>query len=218
MWKLGQPEPVTYFPKWGKPEPDTYFKERGIMKQKRIAVIVGSLRKESFNRKMANALAALAPESLKLEIVEIGGLTLFNQDIEDNPPADWVEFRKRLLEYDGFLFVTPEYNRSVPGVLKNAIDVGSRPYGKSVWDGKPGAVISVSPGAIGGFGANHHLRQTLMYLNVPMMQQPEAYIGHAANLFDENGSLINDSTKEFAAKYIHAFAAWVETNTSRGKQ
>ena len=115
---------------------------------------------------------------------------------------------------DGVLFVTPEYNRSVPGVLKNAIDVGSRPYGKSVWDGKPGAVMSVSPGAIGGFGANHHLRQSLVFLNVPAMQQPEAYIGGAANLFDENGNLANDSIKEFAAKYIHAFAAWVETNTS----
>jgi chromate reductase len=187
------------------------------MKQKRIAVIVGSLRKESFNRKMAKALAALAPESLKLEIVEIGELTLFNQDFEDTPPRDWVEFREQLLKYDGFLFVTPEYNRSVPGVLKNAIDVGSRPYGKSVWNGKPGAVISVTPGALGGFGANHHLRQSLVFLNVPTMHQPEAYIANAANLFDENGNLINDSTREFAVKYIHAFAAWVETNTSDGK-
>jgi chromate reductase, NAD(P)H dehydrogenase (quinone) len=188
------------------------------MKQKKIAVIVGSLRKESFNRKMAQALAALAPVSLKLEIIEIGGLQLYNQDFDDDPPAAWVEFRKRVLEFDGFLFVTPEYNRSVPGVLKNAIDVGSRPYGKSVWNGKPGAVMSVSPGAIGGFGANHHLRQSLVFLNVPTMQQPEAYIGNAANLFDENGNLSNDSTREFAAKYMHAFAAWVETNTSGGKQ
>jgi chromate reductase len=188
------------------------------MKQKRIAVIVGSLRKESFNRKMARALIALAPESLKLEFVEIGGLAAFNQDIEADPPADWIEFRKQLLGYDGFLFVTPEYNRSVPGVLKNAIDVGSRPYGMSVWNGKPGAVISVSTGSIGGFGANHHLRQSLMYLNVFTMQQPEAYIGHAANLFDEKGNLINESTKEFASKFIHAFAAWVETHASNGRQ
>jgi chromate reductase, NAD(P)H dehydrogenase (quinone) len=188
------------------------------MTQKKIAVIVGSLRKESFNRKMAMALTALAPESLKLEIVEIGGLELYNQDLEDNPPAAWVEFRERLMKFDGVLFVTPEYNRSVPGVLKNAIDVGSRPYGKSVWDGKPGAVMSVSPGAIGGFGANHHLRQSLVFLNVPTMQQPEAYLGNAANLFDESGNLANHSIREFAANYIHAFAAWVETNTCSSKQ
>jgi chromate reductase len=184
------------------------------MTQKKIAVFVGSLRKESFNRKMAKALMALAPESLKLEIIEIGGLPLYDQDLDDNPPAVWTEFRERLMKFDGVLFVTPEYNRSVPAVLKNAIDVGSRPYGKSVWDGKPGAVMSVSPGAIGGFGANHHLRQSLVFLNVPTMQQPEAYVGNAANLFDESGNLANDSIKEFAAKYIHAFAAWVETNTS----
>jgi chromate reductase len=182
------------------------------MKQKKIAVIVGSLRKESFNRKMAQVLAAVAPESLKLDIVEIGGLPLYNQDFDDDPPAAWIEFRKRLREYDGFLFVTPEYNRSVPGVLKNAIDVGSRPYGKSGWSGKPGAVISVSISSIGGFGANHHLRQSLMCLNVPTMPQPEAYIGNAANLFDEGGNLANDSTREFAVKFMSAFAAWVETN------
>jgi chromate reductase len=184
---------------------------------KKIAVIVGSLRKESFNRKMAKALAALAPESLKLEIIEIGGLPLYNQDFDDNPPAPWVEFRERIMKFDGVLFVTPEYNRSVPGVLKNAVDVGSRPYGKSVWDGKPCAVISVSVGAIGGFGANHHLRQSLMFLNMPTLQQPEAYIGNAANLFDESGNLSNNSVREFAAKYIQAFAAWVEIQTSGRK-
>jgi chromate reductase len=188
------------------------------MSRYKIAVIVGSLRKESFNRKMAKALTALAPESLKLEIIEIGGPPLYDQDLDDNPPAAWTEFRERLMKFDGVLFVTPEYNRSVPGVLKNAIDVGSRPYGKSVWDGKPGAVISVSPGAIGGFGANHHLRQSLVFLNVPTMQQPEAYIGNAANLFDENGNLANDSIKGFTTKYMDAFAAWVETNTSNRKQ
>lgn len=188
------------------------------MKQKKIAVIVGSLRKESFNRKMARALIALAPESLKLEIIEIGMLPIYNQDFDDDPPVAWIEFRERLLEFDGFLFVTPEYNRSFPGVLKNAIDVGSRPYGKSVWNGKPGAVMSVSPGAVGGFGANHHLRQSLVFLNVPTMQQPEAYVGNAANLFDGNGNLSNDATREFASKFMHAFAAWVETNTFGGKQ
>jgi len=188
------------------------------MKQKKIAVFVGSLRKESFNRKMAKALMALAPESLNLEIIEIGGLPLYDQDLDENPPASWTEFRERLTEFDGFLFVTPEYNRSVPGVLKNAIDVGSRPYGKSVWNGKPGGVISISPGAIGGFGANHHLRQSLVFLNVPTMQQPEAYIGNAAKLFDESDNLANDSIREFVLKYMHAFAAWFEINTSAGNQ
>jgi chromate reductase, NAD(P)H dehydrogenase (quinone) len=188
------------------------------MPQKRIAVLVGSLRQESFNRKMAKALTGFAPESLKLEIIEIGGLPLYNQDLDDNPPVAWIEFRDRVRKFDGVLFITPEYNRSVPGVLKNAIDVGSRPYGKSVWDRKPGAVISVSPGTIGGFGANHHLRQSLVFLNVPTMQQPEAYIGNAANLFDESGNLANDSIREFAAKYIQAFTAWVETNLSSREQ
>jgi chromate reductase len=156
------------------------------MKQKRIAVLVGSLRKASFNRKMAKALISLAPEPQMLEIIEIGGLPLYDQDYDDEgrPPAAWTTFREHIKSFDGFLFVTPEYNRSVPAVLKNALDVGSRPYGKSIWGEKPGAVISVSPGAIGGFGANHHLRQSLVFLNVPTMQQPEAYIGNAANLFD----------------------------------
>jgi chromate reductase len=188
------------------------------MTQRKIAVFVGSLRKESFNRKMAKALSALAPESLKLEIMEIGELPLYNEDVDTNPPAAWTRFREQVVKFDGVLFITPEYNRSVPAVLKNAIDVGSRPYGKSVWDGKPGAVMSVSPGAIGGFGANHHLRQSLVFLNVPAMQQPEAYIGNAANLFDESGNLANDSFKEFAAKYMHAFAAWVEINLAGRKQ
>ena len=180
------------------------------MKPKKIAVFAGSLRKESFSRKMAITLAALAPEPLKLEIIEIGGLPLYNQDLEENPPVAWTEFRKRVAAFDGFLFVTPEYNRSVPGALKNAIDVGSRPYGKSVWNGKPGAVMSVSPGAIGGFGANHHLRQSLVFLNVPAMQQPEAYIGNAAALFDDKGNLINDTTREFLKTFMKAFAGWVE--------
>jgi chromate reductase, NAD(P)H dehydrogenase (quinone) len=188
------------------------------MARKKIAVLVGSLRKESLNRKMAKALMKLSPDSLSLEISEIGGLPLYNQDLDDNPPAAWTEFRERLKKFDGVLFVTPEYNRSVPGVLKNAIDVGSRPYGKNAWAGKPGAVVSVSPGAIGGFGANHHLRQSLVFVNVPTMQQPEAYIGGAGDLFDERGDLSSESTREFAAEFMHAFAAWVETNLSSGRQ
>ena len=177
-----------------------------------VAVIVGSLRKDSFNRKAAQALAALAPPSLKLEIVEIGALAHYNQDLDAAPPASWVEFRGRVNAADAVLFLTPEYNRSVPGVLKNAIDVGSRPYGHSVWSGKPGAVMSVSPGAIGGFGANHHLRQSLVFLNVPAMAQPEAYIGGAADLFDDAGKVKNDATRAFFQKFIDAYAAWVEAN------
>lgn len=182
------------------------------MARKKIAVIVGSLRKGSYSRKMAKALIQLAPSSLECEIVEIGGLPLYDQDLDNSPPAAWTEFREIVRKCDGVLFVTPEYNRSVPGVLKNALDVGSRPYGKSAWAGKPGAVMSVSPGAIGGFGANHHLRQSLVFLDVPAMPQPEAYIGRAADLFNEAGELTNASTREFAEKFMAAFAAWVETN------
>ncbi|MDD5171230.1 MAG: NAD(P)H-dependent oxidoreductase, partial [Syntrophales bacterium] len=161
------------------------------MAKKRIAVLVGSLRKGPLNRKMAHALIKVSPESLSLELIEIGELPFYNQDLDDDPPAAWTEFRERLMKVDGVLFVTPEYNRSVPGVLKNAIDVGSRPSGKNAWAGKPGAVVSVSPGAIGGFGANHHLRQSLVFLDVPAMQQPEAYIGGAAQLFDGSGNIVN---------------------------
>jgi chromate reductase, NAD(P)H dehydrogenase (quinone) len=178
---------------------------------KDIVVIVGSLRKESFNRKMANALRELAPASLELGIVEIGQLPLYNQDLDpDNVPAAWKEFRDRMKKADGVLFITPEYNRSIPAPLKNAIDVGSRPYGKSVWDQKPAAVISVSPGQIGGFGANHHLRQSLVFLNMPAMQQPEAYIGGADQLFDASGKITNDGTRGFLTKFMEAYAAWVE--------
>lgn len=180
------------------------------MARKKIAVIVGSLRKGSFNRKMAKVLISLAPDSLECELVEIRGLPLYDQDLDDNPPPEWTAFRERIRKYDGVLFVTPEYNRSVPGALKNAIDVASRPYGKSAWSGKPAAVVSVAPGAIGGFGANHHLRQSLVFLDMPAMPQPEAYIGRAAELFNDSGDLTSDSTREFASAFMRAFAAWVE--------
>lgn len=180
---------------------------------KKIAVIVGSLRKESFNRKLAQQLIKLAPKTLQLEIVEIGDLPLYNEDLDNNPPAPWVKFREQVKACEGVIFVTPEYNRSVSGVLKNAIDVGSRPYGKSVWEKKPGAVISVSPGAIGGFGANHHLRQSLVFLDVPTMQQPETYIGGAAELFSENGDFKKEDTRNFVQKIINTYADWVETLT-----
>lgn len=177
--------------------------------EKKIAVLIGSLRKDSINRKVANNLIKLAPESLKLEILEIADLPMYNQDLDAKPPQEWVDFKKRLNGYDGVIFVTPEYNRSVPAVLKNAIDVGSRPYGQSAWDKKPAAVVSASPGAIGGFGANHHLRQSLVFLNMPVMQQPEAYIGYAADIFDSDGNISNDSTRNFATKIMKAFAEWV---------
>jgi chromate reductase len=176
-----------------------------------IAVLVGSLRRESLNRRTANAFIELAPAPLKLEIVEIGQLPLFNEDLEKDAPREWTEFRERIGRADGVLFVTPEYNRSVPGVLKNAIDVASRPHGKNRWDGKPGAVVSVSPGAIGGFGANHHLRQSLVFLNVPTLQQPESYANHAGTFFDDSGRLVNEKTREFFGKILVAYAAWVET-------
>ncbi len=181
----------------------------------RVAVLIGSLRKGSLNRKVALALAGMAPAALKLDIVEIGGLPLYNQDLDDAPPAAWTAFRKDVAGADAVLFVTPEYNRSVPAALKNAIDVGSRPYGKSVWAGKPGAVVSVSPGAIGGFGANHHLRQSLVFLDVPAMQQPEAYLGGADKLFDERGGLASPQVREFLAGYLRSFEAWVARHAPR---
>src|SRR5579885_2063185 len=167
------------------------------MTTRNVAVLVGSLRKASFNRMTANVLAALAPAALKLEIVEIGQLPLYNQDQDEAPPAQWVAFRSRIKAADAVLFVTPEYNRSVPGVLKNAIDVGSRPYGQSVFAGKPGAVVSVTPGGLGAFGANHHLRQSLVFLDVVTLQQPEAYLANVAPMFDESGALKNDATRDF---------------------
>jgi len=181
----------------------------------RVAVVIGSLRKESFSRKLALALIAIGCEPLEFDVVEIGQLPLYNQDDEGNPAQSVVEFRRRVAACGAVLFVTPEYNRSVPGVLKNAIDVGSRPYGKSVWDQKPGAVVSISPGALSAFGANHHLRQSMVFLNVPMMQQPEAYIGNAKALFDDSGALANDSTREFLRRFLQAFAEWIAHNSSR---
>jgi chromate reductase len=177
-----------------------------------VAVIVGSLRKDSLNRKLANALIELAPVRLKLSILEIANLPIYNQDGEDQPPAGWTEFRERISAADSIIFVTPEHNRSVPAALKNAIDVGSRPYGKSAWNGKPAAVVSASPGAIGAFGANHHLRQSLVCLNVPTMPQPEAYIGGADTLFDAAGKLSNDGTRNFLRGFMQSYAAWVAAN------
>lgn len=185
------------------------------MKKHKIAVLVGSLRKESYNLRTAKELMVLAPESFSLEIINIADLPMFNQDLEPNPPKEWVTFRKQISAADGFLFVTPEYNRSVPAVLKNAIDVGSRPYGQNSWNEIPGAVVSVSTGNISGFGANHHLRQSLAFVNVPTMAQPEAYIGGASELFDDSGKLTNDSTKDFLKSFMVAFEKWVDTNAKK---
>jgi chromate reductase, NAD(P)H dehydrogenase (quinone) len=181
-----------------------------------VCVLIGSLRKASFNRMLANALMSLAPSSMKLEGVEIGQ---YDQDLDtDPPPTEWTAFRQRVKAADAVLFVTPEYNRSMPAVLKNALDVGSRPYGSSVWDRRPGANVSGTPGAIGAFGANHHLRQSLVFLNVPTMQQPEAYIGHVDKLFEEHGKLTSDGTRKFLQEFMQAFADWVETIRSHDQR
>jgi chromate reductase len=179
-----------------------------------IGIFIGSLRKQSLNRKMANALIGLAPAALKIEIIEIGQLPHCNADDEASPPQTIVDFKRSVESLDGVLFVTPEYNRGVPGVLKNAIDVASRPYGKNSWGGKPTGIISVSPGALGAFGANHHLRQSFVFLDMPAMQQPEAYIGNAASLFDDQGEINNPTTRGFVEQYLNSFAGWVARHAS----
>lgn len=176
----------------------------------KVAVLVGSLREASLSRKMAHALAGVAPGSLALTQIAIGDLPLYDEDREADPPEAWTRFRGEVREADAALFVTPEYNRSVPGALKNAIDVGSRPYGASAWAGRPAGVVSVSPGALGGFGANHHLRQSLVFLDMPVLQQPEAYLGGAAGFFAEDGTCANEGIGAFARRFMEAFAAWAE--------
>ncbi|WP_280154962.1 NAD(P)H-dependent oxidoreductase [Piscinibacter sp. XHJ-5] len=182
---------------------------------RKVAVLVGSLRKESFSLKTAKAVIGLAPPELAMEIVDFADVPLFNQDWEAAMPPAAAAFKARIAAAEAVLFVTPEYNRSVPGALKNAIDVASRPYGQSAWSGKPGGVISVSPGAISGFGANHHLRQSMVFLDVPMLQQPEAYIGNAHKLFDANGAIASDDTRQFLQNFVQAYARWVERNLAR---
>jgi chromate reductase len=183
------------------------------MSLRNVAVIAGSLRKESFNRKLAHAVMAIAPANLRMTLVPIGDLPLYNQDLEtDLPPAQWTAFRDTIRAADAILFVTPEYNRSVPGGLKNAIDVGSRPAGKGVWSRKPAAVISVTTGALGGMAANHALRQSLMAVNAATMAGPEAYIAQAATLFADDGKLTSDATVDFLRKFLDAFVQWIERN------
>ena len=175
-----------------------------------IFTLVGSLRKESFSLKVANALASLAPASLKLDVTTLHGISFFNQDLEAAPPADWLAFREKLQKSNGVLFVTPEYNRSIPGVLKNAIDVGSRPYGKSSFIGKPVGIISNSPGPLGGVSAAKHLQNILPGISGPIMQQPETYLNAIGDAFDADGELIKESLKPVLQQYINAFAAHVE--------
>ena len=179
------------------------------MSKKKIAVLVGSLREGSYNKKLALEMINMAPESLEMEIIEIGQLALYNEDLDQNPPAEWVEFRQKIKDAEGYLFFTPEYNRSISAVLKNALDVGSRPYGQNNWAGKPGAIVSSSISALGGAVANHTLRQTMVFLDVYTMQQPEAYIGNTMSLFDENNKLKSEDTRAFLKNWINAFAAWV---------
>ena len=179
----------------------------------KIAIIVGSLREGSLNRKVARSICALRGDNLDCSMIEIGDLPLYNQDYDAQPqqPEAYVRFRTEVGSADGILFVSPEYNRGIPGVLKNAIDVGSRPYGKSVWDRKPAAIVTASPGSIGGFGSNHQIRQACVFLNMPVMQQPEAYLGHVTDdSFDESGCLKEGPLKDLVTKLAHAFHDWVE--------
>lgn len=177
-----------------------------------IVTIAGSLRKDGFSLKIANALAKLAPSSLKLEVITPAGISFFNQDLEGAPPADWLAFREKLQRSNGVLFVTPEYNRSIPGVLKNAIDVASRPYGKSSFSGKPVGIVSNSPGPLGGVSAAKHLQNILPGISGPILQQPEIYLNGIGDAFDADGNLTKDSLKSVLLQYLEAFAAHVAKN------
>lgn len=177
---------------------------------KKIAVIVGSLRKESYNRKIAEEMIRLSEGKLEMKIVEIADLPLYTEDLDQNPPEAWISFREQIKGADGLLIVSPEYNRTIPGALKNAVDVGSRPYGSSVWPGKPGAVVTSSISSLGGLAANHHIRQAFVFVDVPLMQQPEAYIGNAAEIFKEDGKTLVADTEKFLSDFIDSFHQWVE--------
>ena len=177
----------------------------------KIAIIVGSLREASINRKVARSICGLRGDNLNCSMIEIGDLPLYNQDYDTNPPEQYVRFREQVAAADGVLFVSPEYNRGIPGVLKNAIDIGSRPYGQSVFDKKPAAIVTASPGSIGGFGANHQIRQSCVFLNMPVMQQPEAYLGHVSDdSFDESGCLKEGPLKTLITKLAESFHDWVD--------
>ena len=175
----------------------------------RVAVLVGSLRKASVNRRMAHALAKAAPQSLKLEIVEIGDLPLYNEDLEKGAtPAAWTAFRDRVKGADAVLFVTPEYNYSIPGVLKNAIDWCARPYGDSAWKGKPVAVMGASVGILGTARAQYHLRQTFIYLDMHPLNLPEVMIGSARDRFNEAGELTDETSRKLLRQLLEGLVAW----------
>jgi chromate reductase, NAD(P)H dehydrogenase (quinone) len=181
------------------------------VKDKKVGVIVGSLRQDAYSRWLARAMLEIAPSSMILTEIAIGALPHYNQDLETtSPPEAWTQFRKQVIESDAILFLTPEYNRSMPGAVKNALDVGSRPWGQSAWSGKPAAVISISPGALGAMAANHHLRQVLYAVNLAAMAYPEAYLHSAGALFDLEGKLTNPDTKSLLQQFCQAFDAWIE--------
>jgi len=181
------------------------------MTQKKVGIIVGSLREGSYSRMLARALPELSPPSMQFTTIEIGALPLYNQDLETaNPPAAWTEFRQGVIATDALMFVTPEYNRGIPGALKNAIDVGSRPWGYSAWNGRPAGVISITPGALGAMAAHHQLRQVMYGVNLVVMAYPEAYLPDAATLFDESGKLVSPETREFLAGLLRSFEQWID--------
>ena len=179
------------------------------MSQYRIAVVVGSLRKDSFNKKLAVALAKLAPPEFTFEHLRIDDLPLYNQDLDGKQPAEVLRLKSEIAAAQGLLFVTPEYNRSMPGVLKNAIDQGSRPYGQSAWAGKPAGVIGVSVGALGTSLAQQHLRNVLAYLDVPTLGQPEAFVQNKEGLFGDGGEIGIESTRQFLQGWVDKYVAWV---------
>lgn len=180
--------------------------------KKKIGILLGSLRKDSVSSKLAKHMISIAPEQLEMSVIEIGDLPLYNQDYDNEgaTPASYVAFREKIAQLDGLLIITPEHNRSYPAAIKNALDVGSRPHGSNVWSGKRGGIMTFSPGGIGGFGANNHLRQVTNFLNIFMLQQPEAYIGNIMSYMDGEGRIVNDITKSILQNYMDAFTKWVE--------
>ncbi|MDF0489948.1 NAD(P)H-dependent oxidoreductase [Sphingomonas sp. H39-1-10] len=182
------------------------------------AIVVGSLRAESLNLKVGKSIAALARDRIDFEIANIADLPLYNEDLDPTPPAEWGRFREQIARMDGVVFCTPEYNRGVPGALKNAIDVGSRPPGEIVWAEKPTAVISVSPYPIGGFGANHQVRQLCAFLDMPMLQQPEAYLGRVTpEKFGADGVVTDEPLRELLSKIVDAYAGWLSLTRARSE-
>ena len=172
-------------------------------------VLVGSLRKQAFSLKLANALVKLSPDTLKLEVVTLHDLGMFDGDIEATPPNEWLAFRNRIKASDGVLIVTPEYNRSIPGVLKNAIDIASRPYAQSAFNGRPVGFIGNSPGALGAVSAVKHLQQIMPGISGPIMQQPEIYLTGIGDAFNDEGELTKAPVRDLLTSYLAAFAAHV---------